>query len=89
MRIKEFDFTKAKRGAIRKSPKSSTLTTLRIDNDILDWFRQRVHQQGGGDYEALMNDVLRQYIQNQDSTLESTIRRVIREELKSMTKQAA
>jgi len=48
MKAKGYDFTKARRGAIVKSTKSKTLLAIRIDNDILEWFRKQVHKTGGG-----------------------------------------
>lgn len=45
------------------------------------WFRQQVHQAGGGNYQTLINDALRDYIQQQREPLEETLRRVLREEL--------
>jgi len=89
MKAKEYDFSAAERGAVARSPQDKTLTKIRIENDILNWFRDRVHQQGGGDYEALINAALRQFIRQEDIAFEDTLRRVIREELKSMAKQAA
>jgi len=49
---------------------------------ILSWFRSQVHAAGGGNYQTLINQVLREYIQQQTSEpLEDTLRRVLREEL--------
>ena len=46
-----------------------------------------VQEQGGhsrgGNYQTMMNAALRQYIETQEGVLEATLRRVIREELKS------
>jgi hypothetical protein len=53
------------------------------DADILNWFREKVNERGGGNYQTMMNDALRAYIQHQDQTLEETIRKVIREELRA------
>jgi uncharacterized protein (DUF4415 family) len=54
--------------------------TIRLDKDILAWFKGRVHEQGGGNYQTLINDALREYIQGH-GPLEAILRRVIREEL--------
>ena len=47
----------------------------------LDWFREEVNRAGGGNYQTLMNDALRQYVEERHEDLEETLRRVLREEL--------
>ena len=86
---KEYDFSKGKRGPVLKSPPGKTRITIRIDDDILDWFRERVHAAGGGNYQTLLNNALREYISSQEESLEETLRRVIREELPAAKKKAA
>jgi hypothetical protein len=56
--------------------------TGRIDDDILDWFRQQVHAAGGGNYQSMINDVLRSGVEKRKRPLEKVLRRVVREELK-------
>ena len=80
---KEYNFSKGKRGAVRPAPKGKTRITIRIDDDILDWFRGEVEAAGGGNYQTLINDALREYIQRQQEPLEVILRRVVREELQS------
>jgi len=80
---KEYDFSRGKRGPVIKPAPGKVRITIRLDADILDWFRGQVHAQGGGNYQTLINQALRAHIQNQDQTLEETLRRVIREELRS------
>lgn len=60
-----------------------TRITIRLDNEILEWFRQRVETQGGGSYQGMINDALRDHIHQGGETLEALLRRVIREELGS------
>ena len=60
-----------------------TRITIRLDDEILEWFRQQVHSVGGGNYQTMINAVLRDYVRRQNEPLEATLRRVIREELKS------
>jgi uncharacterized protein (DUF4415 family) len=79
---KEYDFTKGKRGPVVEVAAGKTRVTIRLDNEILDWFRKQVDEAGRGNYQTLMNDVLQDYIARQREPLESTIRRVIREELR-------
>lgn len=79
---KEYDFTKAKRGPIVAAPQGKTRVTIRLDNDILDSFRKLVDDSGGGNYQTLINAALREHLARLREPLESTIRRVIREELR-------
>ena len=79
---REYDFSKARRGAVVEVPKGKTRITIRLDNDILGWFRRRVERAGGGNYQSLINDALRQHIQLAHEPLEATLRRVLREELR-------
>ena len=79
---KEYDFSNAKRGAVVAAPPGKTRVTIRLDNTILDWFRKQVDAAGGGNYQALINDALLEHIARRREPLESTLRRVIREELK-------
>ena len=85
---KEYDFRKGKRGPVIKMPKGKTRITIRIDNDILDWFRQQVHDAGGGNYQTLINTVLREYMSSKRESLEETLRHVIREELSTYGKKS-
>ena len=76
----EYDFSKSQRGAIFKTAKERI--TIRLDPDIIQWFRDRV--KGGGNYQTLINEALREHIERQSgSDLETTLRRVLREELLS------
>ncbi len=78
---REYDFSRANRGAVVAVPKGKTRITIRLDDDVLDWFRQQVERAGGGNYQSLINDALRQHIRRAREPLEATLRRVIREEL--------
>ena len=78
---REYDFSKAKRGAVVSVPKGKTRITIRLDNEILSWFREQVERAGGGNYQTVINEVLRQHMQQTREPLEKTLRRVIREEL--------
>jgi hypothetical protein len=75
----EYDFSGSQRGPIIKSNKERI--TIRLDPEVIDWFREQV--KGGGNYQTLINDALLGHIQRQSSAdLESTLRRVLREELR-------
>lgn len=78
---KEYDLGRGKRGAVLRTPPGKTRITIRIDDDVLAWFRTQVHKAGGGSYQTLMNDALRHFIESQERGLEDTLRRVLREEL--------
>jgi len=77
----EYDFSRGKRGPVVKVPTGKTRITIRIDDDVLAWFRDQVDRAGGGSYQALMNRALRGYISGAVEPLEETLRRVMREEL--------
>jgi len=79
----EYDFTHGKRGPVMPVAPGKTRITIRIDNEVLDWFRAAVHRAGGGNYQTLINEALGQYIQGQEEPLEATLRRVVREELRA------
>jgi uncharacterized protein (DUF4415 family) len=83
---REYDFSRGKRGAVLAPPPGKTRITIRIDDDVLEWFRQQVEKAGGGNYQTLMNAALRQFIGEKHEPLADMLRRVLREELKSATK---
>ncbi|GAB4195645.1 MAG: hypothetical protein Fur006_42320 [Coleofasciculaceae cyanobacterium] len=82
----EYDFSQGKRGAIEPTPPGKTRITIRLDDDVLAWFREQVHLAGGGNYQTLINDALCKYIQQRREPLEETLRRVLREELERIGK---
>lgn len=79
----EYDFSRATRGPIARQGTGKTRITIRLDEDILAWFREQVHRSGGGNYQTLINAALRKHMENRlGRTLEQTLRRVLREELR-------
>ena len=40
---REYDFSNAKRGAVVPVPPGKTRITIRIDDEVLDWFRELVN----------------------------------------------
>ena len=76
------DFSKGKRGAVLESDPNKTRITIRLDSDIVDHFKALVHKAGGGNYQTLMNNALREYIESDKTDLEKKIRKIIREELR-------
>lgn len=79
---KEYDFSKGKRGAVVKTAAGKTRITIRLDDDILEWFRDQVHSAGGGNYQTLINEALRSHIAEQTEPFEQMLRRIVREELR-------
>lgn len=78
---RNYDFSKAKRGAVIPTPPGKTRITIRIDDDVLEWFRKQVHEAGGGSYQTMMNHALRDHMEREAEPLEATLRRVLREVL--------
>ena len=78
---KEYDFSKGKRGPVVPVPTGKTRITIHLDDDVIAWFKARVHEAGGGNYQALINSALREYIEHLHEPFEETLRRVLREEL--------
>jgi uncharacterized protein (DUF4415 family) len=77
----EYDFSQGKRGAIDPTSPGKTRITIRLDDEVLAWFREQAHSAGGGNYQTMINEALRQHIQQSREPLEETLRRVVREEL--------
>ena len=78
---KTYDFSRGKRGAVIMTPPGKTRITIRIDDDILQWFRSQVHASGGGNYQTLINTALREYVETRADSLKDMLRSVVREEL--------
>ena len=85
---KEYDFAKAKRAKdvpalakLQTENAGKERITIRLDAEVLAWFRAQV--KGGGNYQTLINEVLRDHIAEREGTLERTLRRVLREELRT------
>ena len=79
----EYDFSEAKRGPVVKAPSGKTRITIRFDDDVLAWFKDQVNLAGGGNYQTLMNQALREFIESKKEPLEAILRRVIREEMRT------
>jgi uncharacterized protein (DUF4415 family) len=76
----EYDFSGGTRGSVVPMPIGKRRITIRLDDEVIDWFRQQVEQQGSGNYQTLINDALQEYIRQH--SLEELLRRVVREELR-------
>ena len=76
-----YDFSKARRGAVIPPLGNKVRITIRLDKAIVEWFKSRVEESGGGNYQTLLNNALREYITHRDEPIEKVLRRVVREEL--------
>jgi len=81
---KEYNFSRGKRGPVIKPDPNKVRITIRLDADIVDYFKEAVHKAGGGNYQTMINSILRQFLdKKQEPMNEETLRRVIREELRA------
>lgn len=76
---RDIDFSRARRGAVVKPEAGKTKISIRLDNAVIEFFRDAVDRAGGGNYQTLINDALVEHIHRQ-STLDA-VRQVVREEL--------
>ena len=82
----EYDFSKAKRGAVIPSP-GKTRITIMLDDDVIEHFRAQAEAEGIG-YQTLINALLRRAVtsskklkSDEKPLTVATLRRVLREEL--------
>jgi uncharacterized protein (DUF4415 family) len=80
-KYRDIDFSRAKRGAVVKPTPGKTKISIRLDNAVIEHFRNLVDDAGGGNYQTLINDALLHHIRRL-STLD-VVRQVVREELAS------
>jgi uncharacterized protein (DUF4415 family) len=78
-KYRDIDFSGAKRGPMVRPEPGKTKISIRLDNAVLEHFRDLVDKAGGGNYQTLINDALLEHIQ-QRSTLDA-VRQVVREAL--------
>lgn len=77
---KEYDFSKAKRGAVLPTT-GKTRITLYLDNDVLEHFRVISEKTGRG-YQTLINEALKTQVGRTEQPLTpEVVRRIVREEL--------
>ena len=79
--MSEIDFRRGKRGPVILPPPGKTRITIRLDDDLLEWFRAQADAAGGANYQTLINQALREYVGEKSEPLEDKIRRVVREEV--------
>jgi hypothetical protein len=78
---REYDFSKGIRGAIDRSSPRKIRITIRLDNDVIEWFRSQVEAKGGGNYQTMINNALKEYINNPAQALRDALRDTIEEYL--------
>jgi len=79
-----YDFSQARRGAVIPSSANKIRITIRLDKGIVEWFKSQVETAGGGNYQTLLNNALREHIAHREEPLEKTLRRVVRQELRAV-----
>jgi uncharacterized protein (DUF4415 family) len=79
-----YDFSKGRRGAVMPVSGGKVRITIRLDKDVVDWFRSQVEVAGKGNYQSLLNQALREYIAGRGNPIEKILRRVVREELRAV-----
>jgi uncharacterized protein (DUF4415 family) len=65
----EYDFSRGRRGPVIPVPRGKTRITIRLDKDLIDWFRSQVEAAGGGNYQTLINSALRNYVREISSEI--------------------
>jgi uncharacterized protein (DUF4415 family) len=76
---RDIDFSQAKQGPVVKSEPGKTKISIRLDNAVIEAFRELADQAGGGNYQTLINDALVGYLHQR--TMLEAVRQVVREEL--------
>ncbi len=72
---RQYDFSKARRGPVVPLNPLKTRITIRLDNDVIEHFQDIVDRAGGGNYQTLINDALRDHIRA--ARLETILRRPV------------
>ncbi len=80
----EYDMGHARRGPVVPPDPRKTRITIRLDTELLSWFRDQVEQAGGGSYQTMINEALHEHVRRRREPLEDTLRRVVREELRAV-----
>jgi len=61
---KEYDFSEGVRGPLFPPKPGTSRVTIRLDDAVVDWFKEKVEAAGGGNYQALINMALRDHTRN-------------------------
>ena len=77
---RNYDFSRARRGSVLPAPRNKVRITIRLDRDVVGWFKSQVEAAGGGNYQTLLNQALREHMTERAEPIERVLRRVVREE---------
>ena len=77
--VRDIDFSRARRGQIVPPESGKTKLSIRLDTQVVDYFREAADEAGGGNYQTMINDALVAYIQQR--SMLAAVRQVVREEL--------
>ena len=84
---KRYDFRGGNRGRFlpaQREARGKKRITIRIDDDLMDHFLKEADAAGGAvGYQTLINEALRHYVQGTAPKFEDTLRRIVREEVRS------
>ncbi len=58
----EYDFSKGRRGPVIPPDPNKIRITIRLDADIIDYFKGQVKKVGGGNYQTMINNALSTYL---------------------------
>lgn len=70
----------------KKNDHTKERITIRIDRDVLEWFRSLSPNSRG--YQSRINQALREYMMNGIKSMEDVMRKVMREELQRMSSES-
>ena len=76
---RDIDFSEATRGPVIPAEPGKTKISIRLDNAVIEHFRNQVERAGAGNYQTLINDALVAFMQQ--SSVIDAVRQVVREEL--------
>lgn len=69
LRVRKYNFSRGRRGPVIPVPRGKTRITIRLDKDVIDWFRSQVEAAGGGNYQTLINSALRNCVREVTSEI--------------------
>ncbi|MDX8402664.1 MAG: BrnA antitoxin family protein [Mariprofundaceae bacterium] len=84
---KEYDFSTGRRGPVAAPAAGKQRITIRLDADIIEFFKRAVEEAGGGNYQTLINAALREYMNGK--RMADTVREAVREAVHEEMKHAA
>jgi uncharacterized protein (DUF4415 family) len=81
---REYDLSKGKRGPVIPMPPEKVRITIRLDREVVDYFRDQVRKAHRGNYQTLINEALRERIQRPDlaEQVGAKVRSVLRQEFR-------